>query len=153
MKRYSAVIHNTYHSPILLCVHDFHSVFQWNNREVQPHLATLRFEEGLMLCKLRCMIYAPLSQTHGNAASVLCFLQRHSEAVGAYILLCRILCTVTCLCVAEACLRGKHSTLPHAAQTCFGAHIPSKSYKAKTFYQSQLSGDETAFPVVPSGVF
>ena len=58
-----------------------------------------------MLCKLRCMIYAPLSQTHGNAASVLCFSQRHSEAVGAYILLCRILCTVTCLCVAEACLR------------------------------------------------
>ncbi len=33
---------------------------------MQPHLATLRFEEGLMLCKLRCMIYAPLSQTHST---------------------------------------------------------------------------------------
>ncbi len=41
--------------PILLCVHDFHSEFKWNNQEMQPHLATLRFEEGLMLCKLHCL--------------------------------------------------------------------------------------------------
>ena len=120
---------------------------------MQPHLATLRFEEGLMPLKTSMYdLCAPFANSR-QCNSVLCFSQGHSEAVGAQILLCRILCTVTCLCVAKACLLGKHSTLLHTAQTCFGAHTPSMFYKAKTFYQSQLSGDEAAFLVVPPEVF
>ena len=80
-------------------------------------LASARLSENLIALPPGFLICAPLCKL-APANSSFCFLQRHSETAGAYILFYRILCTAVCLCVAGACLLRKQKELLTVLRQC-----------------------------------